>query len=221
MTGANVDRLPLWCIRDEETHLFDPKKGVNPAIVSMMPITIPERITPQPVARRTGSESEKVTFSRPPGPRREVTLVNEPEEEASSASDKTRTPSSGDGISARNSLRTRPLFSPRESRANTFDPEKVLPKVEAEFPLRPARNPPEASIVDYIPVLRLCRWFWKRVVLRQKKTEAERRKAARKQLYSFDVVESQIPMEILLYLHSYTNCESSTPYIIPRCIPDF
>lgn len=207
MAGPEVDRLPLWSVRDEQARLFDPKQGINPALVSMMPVTIPESATPQPVSRRTASDSEKVTFGQTPTPRREVTLVNEPEE-AAFESDKATAPSTAEGMHARNSIRSRPLFSPRESRSNTFDPEKVLPQIEAEFPLDPARNPPKPSIVDYIPILRLAIWFWRRI-LRQEKTEVEKRKEARKQLRSLDLVESQIPMEILLYLHSYTNCEFS------------
>jgi len=82
--------------------------------------------------------------------------------------------------------------------SNVFDPEKALPHVASERPLRPARNPPEASIYDYIPLLRFFSWIG-RVVTRS----ARPRRVGKKRAYN-DYVESHIPLEIILVLSNYT-----------------
>ncbi|KDR72688.1 hypothetical protein GALMADRAFT_73850 [Galerina marginata CBS 339.88] len=84
-------------------------------------------------------------------------------------------------------------------RSNSFNPEALLPQLESEIPLRPARNPPQLSMYDHIPLLRLFRWFF-RVVTRTKPSEVRVR---RRKAYA-DVVESIIPLEISLVLSNYS-----------------
>jgi putative membrane protein len=84
--------------------------------------------------------------------------------------------------------------------SKVYDPEAALPQVPSEYVLKPARNPPETSVYDYLPFLRLFRWighgFKKRVITED--TPKKRRKA-----YA-DVVESHIPLEISLVLSNYS-----------------
>ena len=35
----------------------------------------------------------------------------------------------------------------------SFTPEKILPDIESDIPLRPARCPPRQTIFDYLPIL--------------------------------------------------------------------
>ena len=80
---------------------------------------------------------------------------------------------------------------------NTFDPEKALPRVVSDRPLKPARNPPEASLLDYIPLLRLFRWIGRKI------TKSARPKRVGKKRAHSDVVESHVPLEIVLVLSKY------------------
>ncbi|KAF8189307.1 Bestrophin, RFP-TM, chloride channel-domain-containing protein [Pholiota molesta] len=75
-----------------------------------------------------------------------------------------------------------------------FDPEKALPNVFSERPLKPARNPPTAGLLDYIPMLRFFTWI-ARVVTRQ--AHPKRRGSKRRHN---EYVESQVPLEIILIL---------------------
>lgn len=90
----------------------------------------------------------------------------------------------------------------RRSRRNSFDPESALPRVESEHPLKPARNPPENSIGDYIPLFRFFKWIG-RVIMRRTWSKDEM-KAARRRLrkrgHGIDLVESHVPLEIILVL---------------------
>ncbi|EKM75838.1 hypothetical protein AGABI1DRAFT_64030 [Agaricus bisporus var. burnettii JB137-S8] len=92
----------------------------------------------------------------------------------------------------------------RRSRRSTFDPESVLPRVGSEHPLKPARNPPETRITDYIPLFRVFRWLGQ-VILRRTRSQSELGgKRLRKRGQGIDLVESHIPLEILLVLSNYS-----------------
>jgi len=84
----------------------------------------------------------------------------------------------------------------------TLDIEKVLPHVESELPLKPARNPPEATIYDYVPFLRLFRWIARSVSRRAKARQVAAGFKPKRNVYE-DVVESYVPLEILLFLSEY------------------
>jgi len=81
--------------------------------------------------------------------------------------------------------------------SNVFDPEKALPQVASERPLRPARNPPEASLLDYIPLLRFFRWIGRKIT-----HSARPKRVGKKRAYN-EYVESHIPLEIVLVLSKY------------------
>lgn len=107
----------------------------------------------------------------------------------------TLSPPTGDGVASRTGSKSRNA-SPR--RHKTFDPERVLPIVDCDQPLQPARSPPRTTFWDYFGVLR-----WLRPVLRKLRRRGagdltlsgRKRKAVE--------VESNIPLEITLFLNSY------------------
>ncbi|TFK41718.1 Bestrophin, RFP-TM, chloride channel-domain-containing protein [Crucibulum laeve] len=88
----------------------------------------------------------------------------------------------------------------RRSRRDSFDPEMALPQVDSEHPLKPARNPPEPSIYDYIPLLRFFKWCIRVMLRRAGPKELKHRK---RKAYS-EIVESNVPLEIMLVLSNYT-----------------
>jgi len=88
--------------------------------------------------------------------------------------------------------------STRRGASPIGDPEKALPQVASDRPLRPARNPPHASVYDYIPLLRFFKWVGR--TLTRKARPRGRGKARRFNEY----VESHIPLEIILVLSNYT-----------------
>lgn len=83
-----------------------------------------------------------------------------------------------------------------------MDIEKVLPHVECEHELKPARNPPEATIFDYIPFLRLFRWIARSVSKRARARQLAAGIKPKRNIYE-DVVESYVPLEILLFISEY------------------
>ncbi|KXN86663.1 hypothetical protein AN958_09841 [Leucoagaricus sp. SymC.cos] len=90
----------------------------------------------------------------------------------------------------------------RRSRRNSFDPESALPRVQSEQPLKPARNPPETSIGDFIPLFRFFSWIGRKTMHRakSKKEVKEARRRMRKHGHGIDLVESNVPLEIILVL---------------------
>ncbi|KAF8881233.1 Bestrophin, RFP-TM, chloride channel-domain-containing protein [Infundibulicybe gibba] len=83
-----------------------------------------------------------------------------------------------------------------------FDPEKVLPTVNSHRPLEPARNPPESTVYDYLPIFRLFRWLY-RLILRRAKPASEIKREKEKRRKKLNV-ESNVPLEICLALSSYS-----------------
>ncbi len=98
----------------------------------------------------------------------------------------------------------------RLPRNNTlFDPEVILPQVESPLPLRPARNPPEPAMSDYMPILKFLRWAWQVLTLKKWRSKEEReqvRRHRKRKAYA-DIVESHVPLEICLVLSNYASCE--------------
>jgi putative membrane protein len=88
------------------------------------------------------------------------------------------------------------MMGSMRARQNGFDPEKVLPQVESERYLKPARNPPTTSIFDLIPLLRFFKWLGRKVFHRPSISKRKKR--------ATDYVESHIPLEIILVLSNYT-----------------
>ena len=78
---------------------------------------------------------------------------------------------------------------------NSFDPEMALPQVEAERPLKPARNPPVFSFMEIIPLLR----FFKYVFHKLFRTGHSSKYKKKKRPY-IEYADSNIPLEIILVL---------------------
>lgn len=96
--------------------------------------------------------------------------------------------------------------SPRKQGLDTFDPEKVLPTVASEQPLKPGRNPPETSIYDYIPLFRFLKWLtliiFRRTASLTRMTDGHQKmgRDALGRKRKMGSIESNVPMEICLYL---------------------
>ncbi|KAL4268438.1 Voltage-dependent anion channel-forming protein YneE/VCCN1/2-like protein [Pleurotus pulmonarius] len=97
----------------------------------------------------------------------------------------------------------------QRQRRDTINPDEVLPRVRSDKPLKPGRNPPETSIYDYVPLFRFLKWL---VLLIFRRTASLTRMADERQKMGRDAlgrkrkpskVESNVPMEICLYLSSY------------------
>lgn len=99
-----------------------------------------------------------------------------------------------------------PPFKKRPiTRAKTFEPEKVLPTINADVQLRPARNPPKTSIWNFLPFLIPFRWLAKKLSRRVRaaiSSSGEERSISGK-VRKPPKVESNVPVEITLFLSSY------------------
>lgn len=90
--------------------------------------------------------------------------------------------------------------SARLRRAKTFDPESVLANVPCERPLRAARNPPPLSFYDYFPPLRIFKPIHKAIHPNSKRDQNRSLTGKFKKPLMAD---SNVPLEITLYLMSY------------------
>jgi len=92
-----------------------------------------------------------------------------------------------------------------------FDPEKVLPVVYSDHPLRPSRMEPEMGFFDYFPILRpikrIPKLFKPKKVedhegerIMQSSSREGRRYMGRKRK---DPVDSNVPLQIMSHLSSY------------------
>ncbi|KAF8988726.1 UPF0187-domain-containing protein [Hymenopellis radicata] len=96
-----------------------------------------------------------------------------------------------------------PRLSPPRLPGSTFDPEKALPMVQTHRPLKPARNPPPASIFDYLPFLLIFKWMWKKLThAKNSVLEGERRDALGRKIKP-QLGDSNVPMEITIFLSNY------------------
>lgn len=86
----------------------------------------------------------------------------------------------------------------RASRKKVFDPEAALPDVMADRPLKPSRNPPATSFWDYAGFLRFLRPIFR--VIRGQHTHDL---TAGGRFRAPMGVESNVPLEISLFLQSY------------------
>lgn len=93
----------------------------------------------------------------------------------------------------------------RSKRAKTFDPERALPVLPSDQPLRPARNPPTSNLFDYFPFLRILKAVLKpftRHHPKEEPTSARQRTFTGKKIRP-EAADSNVPVEIALYLTTY------------------
>ena len=91
---------------------------------------------------------------------------------------------------------------------NQFHPEKVLPVVYSDHPLRPSRLPPSTGFFDYFPILRptkriLRRFRPKEVESDEDETFIESRSREWDHGVQAEPAESNVPLQIMLYINSY------------------
>ena len=84
----------------------------------------------------------------------------------------------------------------RSGKQRKFDPESVLPYVDSEQPLKPARMAPSTTLCDSIPLLRFFKWAVRAILRKAHPGEQRRRK---KKAFA-EIVESNVPLEISLIL---------------------
>ncbi|KAF8970106.1 Bestrophin, RFP-TM, chloride channel-domain-containing protein [Flammula alnicola] len=87
------------------------------------------------------------------------------------------------------------------ARPDIYDPEAVLPHIDSEYKLKPARSPPHVTIYDYFPLLRFFKWIGRGF---RRRTAAEREASRKKRKAYSEIVESHIPLEIYLVLSNYS-----------------
>lgn len=92
-----------------------------------------------------------------------------------------------------------------------FDPEKVLPVVYSDHPLRPSRVLPETGFFDYFPILRpikrIARLFKpKKVEVHEEEVFIQPRSMEKRGYFyrnKMDSMDSNVPLEIMLHMASY------------------
>ncbi|KAG8835607.1 hypothetical protein FRC17_002199, partial [Serendipita sp. 399] len=87
-------------------------------------------------------------------------------------------------------------------RQKTFQPEKLLPEVSTDVPLRPARNPPKTTIWTMLPVLLPFRWLAQGLSRRVREAIRDEQRTITGKKKNVKV-ESNAPLEIVLFLSSY------------------
>lgn len=93
------------------------------------------------------------------------------------------------------------------TRAKTFEPEKMLPTINTDAPLRPARNPPRTTIWEFLPFLIPFRWLAKAMSRRVRAAiaDSDDDRGISGKVKKPVKVESNVPLEITLFLSSYLN----------------
>lgn len=99
-----------------------------------------------------------------------------------------------------------------------FDPERVLPTVLSDVPLRPSRNPPSDGFFSYFPIFRPLKRLGK-VFSRNRDAHdgdgdyeldtAERKRRNR------EPCDSNVPLEILMYLNGYNAFLLRNGFLLP------
>jgi putative membrane protein len=90
--------------------------------------------------------------------------------------------------------------TPKPRSKDTFDPEKALPVIESDRPLLPARSPPPTTIFDVIPFLRILKPL---ITLLTPSRAAEKNRTVFGRKKQPNLVDSNVPLEITLFLSSY------------------
>jgi len=170
------DLYPLICFLPRYANAVGPKTAAD-----MLPLW-------------AASEAEEYPLhtAKPPPPSRSTTVDG--------MGVRTAVPSIADDTKSESSWFRSVTGRRNVSRANSMDPEKALADIQSHRPLKPARNPPEPSILDYFPFLRIFAWMTK-CCRRKNKARVPRDAMGRKIKPSF--TESNVPLEITIYLNNY------------------
>lgn len=90
---------------------------------------------------------------------------------------------------------------------NGFDPEKVLPEVFSDVPLRPSRNPPSDGFFTYFPIFRPLKRL-RKALSRNRENQWDydgdyELDAAERKRKNREPADSNVPLEIMMYLNGY------------------
>lgn len=87
-----------------------------------------------------------------------------------------------------------------------FDPEKVLPSVFSDVPLRPSRNPPADGFFTYFPVFRPLKRL-RKALSRNREIRGDdgdcELDAAERKRKNREPTDSNVPLEVITYLNGY------------------
>jgi len=95
-----------------------------------------------------------------------------------------------------------------------FDPEQVLPVVEVHRPLKASRNPPHTGFTDYFPFLKIFKLIAKPFRSSARSQDVDMRSALGKKRKP-KPCDSNVPVEISLYLMNYANLMIRGGHILP------
>jgi len=107
--------------------------------------------------------------------------------------------------------------STSRSRAG-FNPEKVLPTVFSDVPLRPSRDPPSDGFFSYFPIFRPVKRLGK-ILPRSRAAHDDdgdyELDAAERKRKSRQPSDSNVPFEITMYLNSYNAFLLKNGFLLP------
>ena len=108
---------------------------------------------------------------------------------------------------------------PHKHRNDSFDPEKALPRVNSEVPLQGARIPPQPTVYDYFPLLitfkpiiAIPKWIYRRMFKKRKEYSLDEIAIEERNM---SAIETNIPLEITMFLHSYFQFLLKKGYMAP------
>ena len=94
----------------------------------------------------------------------------------------------------------------RKKPARKFDPESALADIPSEHPLQPARNPPNTTLYDYLPFLRIFKPILRPISRRARADDDvkhHRRSAITGRKIRPEAADSNVPLEITLFMTNY------------------
>ncbi|KAJ3478799.1 hypothetical protein NLI96_g9513 [Meripilus lineatus] len=94
----------------------------------------------------------------------------------------------------------------KKSPSKKFDPEQALANIPSEHPLKPARSPPNFTLYDYLPFLRVLKPIL-RPISRRARADDDPKNRHRSTFTGRklrpDAADSNVPLEITLFLTNY------------------
>ena len=94
----------------------------------------------------------------------------------------------------------------RKKPARKSDPERALADIPSEHPLQPARNPPNTTLYDYLPLLRIFQpilYFISCCARPRDQIKSHRRAVFTGRKIRPEAADSNVPLEITLFMTNY------------------
>ena len=108
-----------------------------------------------------------------------------------------------------------------------FDPEKVLPTVVSDVPLRPSRNPPADGFFTYFPIFRPLKRLGKALSRDREVCDGDddggdyELDTAERKRKNREPTDSNVPLEIITYLNGYNAFLLRNGYLPPAAATFF